>query len=58
MVKIPLGIEQINALLRWRDEQKELVRACVVPFPSCEIVGENGVKIRTQQSNEKLCRLC
>lgn len=52
MVKIPLGIEQINALLRWRDEHKELVRACVVPFPSCEIVGENGVKIRTQQNKD------
>lgn len=52
MVKIPLGIEQINALLRWRDEHKDLVRACVVPFPSCEIVGKNGVKIRTQQNKD------
>ena len=52
MVKIPLTIEQINALLKWRDEHKEIVRACVVPFPSCEIVGENGVKIRTQQNKD------
>ena len=52
MVKIPLEIEQINALLRWRDEHKDLVRACVVPFPACEIVGENGVKIRTQQNKD------
>ena len=52
MVKIPLTVEQINALLQWRDEHKELVRACVVPFPSCEIVGENGVKIRTQQNKD------
>ena len=52
MVKIPLTVEQINALLKWRDEHKEIVRACVVPFPSCEIVGENGVKIRTQQNKD------
>lgn len=52
MVKIPLEIEQINALLRWRDEHRELVRACVVPFPYCEISNENGVKIRTQQKKD------
>ena len=52
MVKIPLTIEQINALLRWRDEHKDLVRACVVPFPSCDIISENGVKIRAQQNND------
>lgn len=46
MVKIPLSVEQINALLKWRDEHKELVRACVIPFPECEIISENGVKIR------------
>lgn len=28
MVKIHLKDEQINALLKWRDEHKELVRAC------------------------------
>lgn len=52
MVKIPLEIEQINALLRWRDEHKDLVRACVVPFPSCEIMSENGIKIRVQHQND------
>lgn len=52
MVKIPLTIEQINALLRWRDEHRELVRACVVPFPYCEISSENGVKIRTHQNKD------
>lgn len=52
MVKIPLAVEQTNALLQWRDEHKELVRTCAVPFPSCEIVGENGVKIRTQQNKD------
>lgn len=52
MVKIPLSVEQINALLRWRDEHKDLVRFCVVPFPSCEIMSENGVKIRTQQNKD------
>lgn len=52
MVKIPLTIEQINALLKWRDEHKEIVRACVVPFPYCEIISENGVKIRTQQNKD------
>ena len=43
MLKIPLSVERINALLRWRDEYKELARACVVPFPSCEISSENGM---------------
>lgn len=52
MVKIPLAVEQINALLRWRDEHKDLVRACVVPFPSCEIMSENGIKIRVRQDDE------
>lgn len=52
MVKIPLTIEQINALLNWRDKHKDLVRACVVPFPSCDIISENGVKIRVQQNND------
>lgn len=52
MVKIPLTIEQINALLKWRDEHKEIVRACVVPFPYCEIISENGVKIRVQQNED------
>lgn len=52
MVKIPLTVEQINALLKWRDEHKELVRACVVPFPACEIISENGMKIRTQQNKD------
>lgn len=51
MVKIPLTIDQINALLRWRDEHKDIVRACVVPFSSCEIISENGVKIRVQRNN-------
>lgn len=48
MVKIPLTVEQINALLKWRDEHKELVRACVVPFPECSIISENGIKIRVE----------
>ena len=52
MVKIPLSVEQINALLKWRDEHKELVRACVVPFPACEIISENGMKIRVRQFEE------
>lgn len=52
MVKIHLKVEQINALLKWRDEHKELVRACVVPFPSCEIMSENGIKIRVQHQND------
>lgn len=52
MVKIPLTIEQINALFKWRDEHKEIVRACVVPFPYCEIISENGVKIRVQQNED------
>lgn len=51
MVKIPLSVEQINALLKWRDEHKELVRACVVPFPECEIISENGMKIRVRKSD-------
>lgn len=42
MVKIPLTVKQINALLKWRDEHKELVRVLVVPFPCCEIISENG----------------
>lgn len=52
MVKIPLKIEQINDLLKWRDEHKELVRACIVPFPTCEIISENGVKIRVRHDGE------
>ena len=52
MVKIPLTVKQINALLKWRDEHKELVRACVVPFPVCEIISENGVKIRIAQHED------
>ena len=52
MVKIHLKVEQINALLKWRDEHKELVRACVVPFPACEIISENGMKIRVRQFEE------
>lgn len=52
MIKIPLTIEQINALLSWRDEHKDLVRACVVPFPSCEIMSENGIKIRVRQNED------
>ena len=52
MVKIHLKVEQINALLKWRDEHKELVRACVVPFPVGEIISENGVKIRARQFEE------
>lgn len=52
MVKIPLSVEQINALLKWRDEHKELVRACVVPFPECEIISENEMKIRARRVEE------
>lgn len=52
MVKIPLKVAQIESLLKWRDENKDLVRDCVVPFPSCEISSENGVKIRAQQNND------
>lgn len=52
MVKIPLTVKQVNALLKWRDEHKELVRALVVPFPCCEIISENGVKIRVQHDGE------
>lgn len=48
MVKIPLTIEQINNLLAWRDQNKELVRALVIPFPECSIISENGMKIRSE----------
>lgn len=50
MIKIYLKAQQINNLLHWRDENKDLVRECVIPFPDCEIISkENGVKIRTKQ---------
>lgn len=49
LVKIPLKAQQIDDLLQWRDEHKELVRAAVIPFPECEIISENGVKIRVKQ---------
>lgn len=52
MVKIPLTIEQINNLLAWRDQHKELVRAAVIPFSKCSIISENGMKIRTEQNEE------
>lgn len=48
MVKIPLTIKQINNLLAWRDQHKELVRALVIPFPECSIISENGMKIRAE----------
>lgn len=49
MVKIPLTSEQVEKLLAWRDQHKELVRALVVPFPECSILSENGMKIRIEQ---------
>lgn len=49
LVKIPLKFQQINDLLQWRNEHKKLVRAAVIPFPECEIISENGVKIRVKQ---------
>lgn len=49
MVKIPLTSEQIIRLLEWRDGNKELVRAAVIPFPECSILSENGMKIRAKQ---------
>lgn len=42
-------MQQINDLLQWRDAHKELVRAAVIPFPECEIISENGIKIRVKQ---------
>lgn len=45
MVKIPLTAEQVEKLLAWRDQHKELVRALVIPFPECSIISENGMKI-------------
>lgn len=48
-MKIPLKVQQITDLLQWRDEHNELVRAAVIPFPECEIISENGVKIRVKQ---------
>lgn len=49
VVKIPLTSEQVEKLLAWRDQHKELVRALVVPFPECSILSENGMKIRIEQ---------
>ena len=49
MVKIPLTIEQINNLLAWRDQHKELVRALVVPFDDCCILCENGIKVSVKR---------
>ena len=54
MVKIPLTVEQIENLLKWRDENLDLVRACVVPFPECSILSENGMKVRVEQLNKTL----
>lgn len=48
MVKIPLTAEQVEKLLAWRDQHKELVRALVIPFPECSIISENGMKIRAE----------
>lgn len=53
MVKIPLKVQQINDLLQWRDEHKELVRAAVIPFPECEIISENGIKFRVKQDAQE-----
>lgn len=51
MIKIPLTINQINDLLKWRDDHKNLVRNLIVPFPECEIISENGMKIRSVKDN-------
>lgn len=51
MIKIPLTINQINDLLKWRDDHKNLVRDLIVPFPECEIISENGMKIRSVKDN-------
>ena len=51
MIKIPLTINQINDLLKWRDDHKNLVRDLIVPFPECEIISENGMKIRSVKNS-------
>lgn len=51
MIKIPLTVNQINDLLKWRDDHKNLVRDLIVPFPECEIISENGMKIRSVKDN-------
>lgn len=47
-MKIPLTSEQVEKLLAWRDQHKELVRAAIIPFPECSIISENGMKIRAE----------
>lgn len=49
VVKIPLTGEQVEKLLAWRDQHKELVRALVVPFDDCCILCENGIKVSVKR---------